>query len=187
MLNGRMAQQLRHDINEARRGLGAFQIPPVTDRRAARAYLDQVDRALLESMEHYGNNVNPQWWHNYQRANDAYRVTQRSRSISDFMERYAKPLKSEIAKTLFHVTAAAGITKLPAIAAAAIPVATAAKSIQIMNRMIQSPVLRNHYIDVLRAASTGNAAVLNKALEKFDRAALKYEYPKSKEEKSKLN
>ena len=41
--------------------------------------------------------------------------------------------------------------------------------------MIRSPVLRNHYIDVLRAAATENAAVMQKSLDKFDKVASKEE------------
>src|SRR5260221_6749125 len=62
------------------------------------------------------------------------------------------------------------LTHSPALLAAGIPIATAAKGIQLMNRMIRSPVLRNHYLEVLSAAAQQNAGAMNRALEKFDRS-----------------
>lgn len=179
-LDAHTAMQLRTDINEARKQLGGFQLNKPVDRKGALRHLDEVDNALLQSMEHYGQ-VNPKWFQAYTRANEAYRVTQRSRALSEFIEKNAKPLKSEMAKTLFHVGLGAGVIKLPTIAAAAVPIAATAKGVQLMNRMIKSPVLRNHYAEVMRAAATGNAAVLNKSLEKFDKIAMKYQYPEEKE------
>ena len=165
------AMQLRRDINEARKELGAFKLNQVADTKAARRYLDEVDNALMESFENYGKNINPEWLKSYKLANEAFRVTQRSRQISDFISKHAKPLQSETAKTLFHVAGTSGALNVPLIATAAAPTLAAAKTIQIMNRMIRSPVLRNHYIEVLSQAAIGNAAATQKALEKFDKAA----------------
>ena len=64
---------------------------------------------------------------------------------------------------------------MPVAAASALPVIGAAKTIQVMNRMIRSPILRNHYLQVLAAASSGNSQVIIKALEKFDKVAEKLE------------
>lgn len=177
-IDAHMAMQLREDVNEARRQLGGFQLNRPVNRRQALAHLDEVDRALLDSMENYGNRVNPNWWNQYQRANEAYRITQRSRLISDFIEQHARPLKSDIAKTLFHVGGASAIVNAPLIASAAIPGLAGAKGIQIINRMIRSPVLRNHYIEVMTQAAAGNAAATKKALDKFDAVASKLEEKK---------
>lgn len=185
-LNLQEAMQLRKDINEARKGLGAFNIPPITDKKAARYYLDQVDKALLQSMEHYGANVNPQWWNNYNLANEAYGLTARTTKMADFIEKNAKPLQSDMARTLFH-TGTAGLLggvglggTVGALSGAVGAGAVAGQTYKIINRMIRSPVLRNHYADVLKATATGNVAVMNKALEKFDKAALKHQYIKEK-------
>ena len=174
-IDSHMAMQLRKDINEARRQLGGFQLNRPVNRRQALRYLDEVDNALLKSMENYGRNVNPQWFHNYILANEAYRITQRSRLISDFIQQHAKPLQSETAKVLFHVAGTSAGLNIPVLAGAAIPAAIGAKSIQIINRMIRSPILRNHYLDVLQQASIGNVAATQKALDKFDRLSKKEE------------
>lgn len=169
------AMQLRRDINEARKELGGFKINQPVDKRQARRFLDEVDQALLESMENYGTNIRPDWWHEYGLANQAYAVTQRSRAVSDFITNYAKPLQSQTAKTIFHVAGGAALVKLPAVAAAAIPIAAGAKGVQILNRMIRSPILRNHYARVLAQANAGNIAAMNRELEIFDKVAGKLE------------
>jgi hypothetical protein len=177
-IDAHTAMQLRRDINESRRQLGAFQLDPVADRAAARRYLDEVDRALLDSMENYGSRVNPQWFQQYQLANEAFGITQRSRLISNVVEKYAKPLQSQTAKHLFYAGGASALTAMPT-ATLAIPGALAAgKTVQIMNRMIHSPVLRNHYLNVMRLSTQGNAAQIAKAIEQFDNEAKKLESKK---------
>lgn len=179
------AMQLRRDINEARRQLGGFQLNRPVDRRQALRYLDEVDDALMQGMENYGRNVNPGWLRQYQLGNEAFRVTQRSRLISDLIAQHAKPLQSQTAKTLFHLGAATGALHLPTVGAIAGTAAATAKGVQIINRMIRSPILRNHYVDVLTQATAGNSQAMQKALEKFDIAAAKFE--KQEEEFSNKN
>lgn len=167
-IDAHMTMQLRRDINEARKELGAFKFNQVADRAQARRYLSEVDQALIDTMENYGRNVNPEWFRNYTLANESYRVTQNSRDLADFISKNAKPLKSDIAKTLYHIAGTSGALNLPLLAGAAGGVTLAVKGIQTINRMIRSPVLRNHYIQVLSQAAKGNAAATQKALEKFD-------------------
>jgi hypothetical protein len=186
-INAQEAMQLRIDINEARTQLGGFQLNKPINKKSALRYLDEVDNALLQSMQNYGQRVNPQWWNTYQRANEAFRVTQRSRSISDFVQKHAKPLQSDMAKTLFHMGGASAIVHFPATMGAVIPGLAIAKGVQIMNRMIRSPVLRNHYLDVLRHSAQGNAAMMQKSLEKFDKAAQVFEDYKSSSKDQKPN
>lgn len=171
------AMQIRRDINNARKRLGAFNYEPGIDKAQARRHLDQVDDALREGMEHYGNTSNPEWLRNYERANQAYAVTQRSRQLQDYIQSSAigNAVKSNTAKTLFHLGGASALTQAPALLAGAIPVAAGAKGLQIINRMIRSPVLRNHYIEVLTQAAAQNAGAMNRALERFDKEALKFE------------
>lgn len=179
VIDARETMQLRKDINEARKQLKGFNLERPADTRSALKYLDEVDDALLEGMKQYGTHVNPKWWNAYNLANQAYRITERSKLVSDFIEKVSRPVQSKAAQALFHIcghaAAASGLVKAPMVAAGALPVIGAAQTVKIMNRMIKSPVLRNHYNEVLKQASLGNAAMMNKALEKFDKEALKQE------------
>lgn len=175
-LNGQDAMQLRVDLNHARGELGGFRVPGNPDKAAALRHLDEVDRALLSSMEQYGTRVNPRWWNAYNQANEAFRVTRRSEAVSNFLSStYGKPLTSEIAKIAFGTALAQGGIRVPLVGLGVGSLAVARKSYQVINRMIQSPILRNHYLNVINAASQGNAALAAKHLELFDKEAKKLE------------
>lgn len=176
------AMQIRKDINEARKKLGAFNYEPGIDKPAARKYLNEVDDVLRNNMERWGQANNPKWNKAYETANQAYGVTQRSIQLQDYISQNAigKALQSETTKIMFHLGGASALMHTPALAAAAVPLVTTAKSIQIMNRMIRSPLLRNHYLEVLKAASVQNAGAMNRALMKFDKEAQKMENKKNK-------
>jgi hypothetical protein len=183
-IDAHKSMQLRRDINEVRKDLGAFTlVPKVADKKAALAHLNEVDKALLSAMENYGRHLNPKWLKQYKLGNEAYKVTQRSRNISDFIEKHAKPLKSETARTLFHVAGASSFAHAPALAAGATPIVAGAKLIQLANRMIKSPVLRNHYLKVVASASAGNAALMKKELDKFDLISEKLEKKSNPQQK----
>lgn len=171
------AMQIRRDINEAKKKLGAFNYEPGIDKATARRHLDQVDNAMRDSLNQYGNTQNPRWLDQYNRANEAYAVTQRSRQIQDVIAAnpYTKPLQSDMAKTLFHLGGASAISQAPAVLTAAAPVAGIAKGVQIMNRMIRSPLLRNYYIRVIAEASSGNIPAMQNAIHRFDMEAKKLE------------
>lgn len=177
--------QARRDINEARKRLGAFNYEPGIDKASARRHLDQVDDAVRSSLESYGKNQNPEWLKSYNRANQAYAVTQRSRQIQDVIQSnpLTKPLQSEAAKTLFHVGGASAILHAPAVLAGAAPIAGIAKGTQILNRMIKSPILRNYYTKVLIEAAANNIPEMHKALEKFDKEAKKMESLRNQKDK----
>lgn len=168
-INGQESMQLRRDISNQRRALGGYNVPGNPDRQASLRYLDMVDRALLESMENYGRHVNPRWWTAYTESQEAYRVTQRSEAISNFISsRYAKPFTSEVAKIAFGTLLAQGGLRVPLAGMGVAGLLAARKSFQIINRMIHSPMLRRHYLNVINAAAQGNSALMIKELEKFD-------------------
>lgn len=171
------AMQIRKDINEARTKLGFFLYEPGMDKAAARKYLDEVDDVLRTNMQRWGQAKNPEWIKLYEKANQAYGITKRSMQLQDFIKSspIGKSLQSQTAKTIFNLGGASAIMHAPALIAGAVPIAAGAKGIQVINRMIRSPVLRNHYLDVVKAASAQNAGALNIALTKFDKEAKKLE------------
>lgn len=177
-MNVRDAMAIRKKINEARNQLGSFLYQPGIDKKAAREYLDQVDNVLRTNMERYGQANNPNWLKNYQRANQAYAVTRKSQQLQDYISSHplGKHLQSDTAKTLFHYGAISGLSHTsPLIAGAIGPLAAGGKTIQVINRMIRSPVLRNHYLEVLTAAAAQNAGAMHRALTRFDNEAEKLE------------
>lgn len=171
------AMQIRRDINEARKKLGAFNYEPGIDKAAARQHLDRVDEVLRDGLENYGSKNNPKWLNSYERANQAYAVTQRSRQLQDYIQANAltKGLQSQTAKLLFNLGAGSALIKMPALAIPTAGAFAGAKGIQVINRMVRSPLLRNYYGQVLAAASAQNAGAMNNALKRLDEEAKKME------------
>lgn len=175
-IEGRMAIQLRRDINEARRNMGGFNIVTKPDKAQALRHLNEVDNALRESMAVYGNNVNPDWWRQYNLANEAFGVTRRSQALSEFIHDNAgRKLISDTGKYLFGAAVTAGASTYPVLTSGAVTGYGAMKSFQIANRVMRSELLRHHYMDVVRRASLGNAKQTKDAVDKFDRVAKKLE------------
>ncbi len=92
-------------------------------------------------------------------------------------------MQSQTAKTLFHLGGASIGSAVPAFTAVVAPAAAIAKTVQITNRLIRSPVLRRHYVDVLTQAAAGNAAATQKSLKKFDIIAQREEKKEQKKQK----
>lgn len=171
------AMQIRRDINQQRNRLGAFHYEPGLDKAAARQYLDRVDELLRNNMERWGQANNPQWLNAYRQSSQAVAVTRRSMALQDYIQSNAvtKHLQSETSRTLFHLGGAAAISHAPALLGGVAVAGGAAKGIQLINRMIRSPMLRTHYAQVVAAAATQNAGAMNNALQRFDKEAKKLE------------
>ena len=185
-LDGKMAMQLRKDLNETRRNMGGFEIVKREDKKQALRYLNMVDDALLESMENYGKNVNPHWWDKYNLARQAFSVTKRSIALSEFIHDNAgKKLISESGKLLFYPAVAMGMGHAPLTTMAAGAGYGAMKSYQIANRVMKSKVLRDHYMHVVLKATKGNSKQLQESIEKFDKVAAKIEGQSKKSPKKK--
>ena len=151
-------------------------MPGNPDKAAALRYLDKVDKALLSSMENYGTSVNPRWWNAYESANKAFRITKRSEAVSNLISsKYVKPFTSEAAKVAFGTLAAQAGLKIPLAGMGVAALMGTRKSFQVINRIIQSQILRRHYLNVINAAAQGNAALMTKELDKFDALAKQLE------------
>jgi len=93
-LNAHQAMKLRENINEYRGNLGAFKVDR-SGKNTHIAHLDEVQNALIKGMEETLGKQYPNWWKQYQGANQAYAITQRSSAIGNLIaNNYAKPLVS---------------------------------------------------------------------------------------------
>lgn len=175
----RDAMQLRENINELAQSLGAFSVEG-TQRTAHVARLNQVRDALIEGMEQTVGRQYPNWWNQYQSANQAFAITQRSSAIGNFIaSNYGKPIVSEAGKILFGNAIAKGAAGIAKVGAAGVGLATGAKAITIANRL-RNPILRQYYQRVVNASIRADGLAMTNALSKFDEEAIKQE----KQEKS---
>lgn len=169
-LDAETVLQLRKDIVQAQKKVGKFDFPG--DKKAASVYLDQVDKALEEGINNYGRTVNPQFLKQYNEFRQAYAVTKRSGTISNFMQKkFGKPLTSDLAKVAFGNILASGGLALPKIAAIGFTVAGLGQGIRILHRISNSPVLSKYYFEAIKQASLGNAQAMQNSMIKFDEEA----------------
>lgn len=174
-MSARDGMYLRKVINEYADNLGAFAVEK-GGKSAHIAHVDEVRKALIKGMEETLGKQYPKWWKEYQNANQAFAMTQKSGKWAEFISNnYTKPLISDAGKILFAnilPKTGAGILKL---GTSGIAIASGAKGIQIAYRVAKSPTLRKYYGQVVKAAAKQDVAALAKALDKFDQESLEEE------------
>tara|TARA_R110000868_G_scaffold182762_3_gene423834 strand:- start:7450 stop:8823 length:1374 start_codon:yes stop_codon:yes gene_type:complete len=146
----------RNAVNEIRFG---------TDRLSAAAqnWLNKYDSILNKHLDIYGS-TNPAFLKNYRDANLGFSGLKQSNKIANFISRKVPvgDIDARTATILMH--ASPGAMKSAGIA---IPVAL---SYQMLHRMTMNPVLRKHYLEVVKAASKENAVATARAVQEFDKA-----------------
>lgn len=171
---------LRENINELAHNLGAFSVEG-TQRVAHVGRLNEVRDALIQGMENTIGRQYPNWWRQYQDANQAFAITQRSSALGNFIaNNYARPIVSDAGKILFGNALAKGAAGVAKLGMAGVGITTGAKAIELTNRIAASPTLRRYYSRVVSDAARGDGLALSKSLQRFDEEALK----EQKEEKA---
>lgn len=145
----------RNAVNEIR--FGTDRLSP-----AAQNWLNKYDFILNKHLDNYGAS-NPAFLKNYRDANLGFSGLKQSNKIANFISRKVPvgDIDARTATILMH--ASPGAMKSAGIA---IPVAL---SYQMLHRMTMNPVLRRHYLDVLKAAGKENAVATSRALQELDK------------------
>jgi hypothetical protein len=164
----------RPSINEAIEEIGGFasEVPrkykPQTTRN-----LNQVKEEVIKSLNQYGEKFNPEFLKYNQAANEAYAAVANSNKIAKFLQNKVpflpKNKATEVLLGYGPMAAAGAILKSgPALigpAAAAVPIY---QGIKILHRVVNSPVLRKYYGNVLKYAANGNVPQTVKNLKALD-------------------
>lgn len=166
-LNVRWAQAFRQAIN-------AIVEDPETAKGAEKLF-GPISKQTLNAMTPV-RHVYPEYWKNYNNAQEAFGSIAQSRTLSRTINRALKgtPIKSGLGLAL---TSGAASVAGKSIAPAAVLGGSFAflKGAELMARVVQSPALRGHYLGLLQAASKQNAPEIIKYMRKFDEEALKQE------------
>jgi hypothetical protein len=182
--------QMIKQINWRLRNLDKYGIKSKVDRNQAAHYLTQVKNALVKGVEDYGKKYNKRFLESYKKANEAFAVTEQTAKMSRFIsENYTGPALSNTTKSLLGIAAVHGAPHLPAavgIAAATLPpLAAAAQTIKVAQRMVKNPTLRKYYLNVWKDSLRGSAIPMTLNLQKLDKLLREEEEkkgrPKSKE------
>lgn len=157
-------EQFKRDINEARSGLfDEFKTDKV-GRKSAKHHLDTVSKFVDNSLTEYGKK-NPEWKAFYRPANEVHGAIAQSKRVRNSISRHSKmlgfpTLLAELG--LFHVGG------LPTAAATTAGAAAAFGTGELVARVMKSPTLRKHYMNLINAALKDDAVVMRENLKKLD-------------------
>jgi len=161
----------RSAINEIIDSVKGFEINPSRRRVQQRTIdrLNDVKDAVIESVEDWAQQNNPEALQTWREANEAYRVNEQSRTVSQYIYKTAKNfLKDPLIRGLFGGGIGAGGYTAPGLllkgsaitAGASLPVYAGIKAGELLYRVVQSPVLRRYYGNIIRASTENNAPLL---------------------------
>lgn len=166
-------------INEAILEGGGFEIQvpkPVKEKIVKN--LNDVKSKVIDSLSRYGEVQNPEFLDLHQKANRAFSVYEKSNKLTNFFRKhFGNKITSPLLKTLLGLgtTAAAGTGALlsPAITGLAGGAAGSAlglyQAFKLGYRVVKSPELRRHYLEVIKNASSNNVAKTEKSLKALDK------------------
>lgn len=164
----------RDNINEWIAEAGGWEIPKPT-RDASIRNLNELKRAVIETIDENLNTRFPQAAELYKTGYEAAAVNHASNYISNFIENhFGRKVASVGAKMLFPGLAG-GAALLPKTAAIGTALFPLYKTGQVLYRVSKSPTLAKYYQDVITHSLTGNAPAMVKSMEKLDNALKKDE------------
>lgn len=165
-------EEFKRNINEARSGLYDEFKTDKLGRKSAKRNLDSVSNIIDKSLKEYGKQ-NPEWEAFYRPANEVHGAIAESKKMRNWIARHGKALgyPSLLAELgLYHfgglppvlTTAGIGITGLGAA--------------EITSRIMKSPTLRKHYMNLITNAMKEDAIAVHENLKKLNEE-LKKEKP----------
>lgn len=148
-----------------------FKNPKQSVNARARKLADTIKNDLNETIADYGQ-TNPEFYKSFKDAQQGFATIAKSRQISDFIGQQAKvygphSLVGFIA-TAIHNPGLAVSTVQGGLGGGVL-----LKSGELMYRIGKSPVLRKHYLNVLKDAAAQDAVALHKNFEALERDAKK--------------
>jgi hypothetical protein len=137
--------------------------------------LNKLSKAIDDQIEHYGNSLqaDPAFLKAHKSANESYAALAQSRKLTNFIHKNIPKSASHFVLTLFGEAALGYGAAIPGTIAATAGLYGAAKTGEFIYRVMKSPTLRNHYLDVLKQAATANAGAVTKSIRNLDEAIKK--------------
>lgn len=138
----------------------------------------RVDSLLHGGLREYGTNINPTFWGNYTRANAATYGIEQTNRISRLINRnvdrnqfQTKVLTSLGGSAAGYSAAAVVGGGVPALTPAIVGTAGGAAfalGIKTLERFFRHPVLRNHYLNIIRNSTQKSSGAFVKSLKKLN-------------------
>jgi RNA polymerase-interacting CarD/CdnL/TRCF family regulator len=160
--------QSYHDINERLNAKKLFDELNKGERQVLRKRYDMLRDEVRNTIQDYGKG-NPAFLKEWQEANQGYAAIAQSKKVSNFLDRHKGKIPSHLAATV----AGELFFGYPQVAAATVGAAAGSfglvKAGELLHRVIKSPVLRKHYLNVIQEASNENLPGVIKNLEILDK------------------
>lgn len=153
-----MGAAMKRSLNEKLEEF-VFKNPTKLSKSRARQYGTRIVKALNEFLDDYGK-TNPEWIESFREAEQGYATLATSNKVTDY-------IKNNLKKTVLS----AGLLKtlgIPISGKAAAVGSVAYPSAQVAYRIAKSPLLREYYGKVIKAAVQENSALMNKELSRLD-------------------
>ncbi len=133
----------------------------------AKQLFKSLGRNIEDTIELYGKQSNPAFLKLHKDANQAFGALEESKKITNFI-RDKVPGSSKLAASVLFEAATLGVpAAIKTVGAAAVGY-SAAKGMELMLRINNSPVLRKYYLGVVKNSVSGNSAAAAKNLQALD-------------------
>lgn len=131
--------------------------------KLAKAELSEINVILDRNIKQIEKNV-PGFSKMYEEGLDAFAAVEKGSKSANWLTQQAKKLKAPNPQTL----ALLSVVK-PGVVGAAGAGLSAVSGLQVMQRVMQSPALRRHYLDLVRASATESSGPALKALNRLNK------------------
>jgi len=133
-------------------------------RRGFSEIHEQMDNFLKQAEKEY-----PEFYQNLRKADEVHGAISQSRRVSDFIKDNIKTLTaSGIGGTMLALFKG-GISLTPTIVGSAVTAGTGLKLAELVTRIVKSPTLRQHYLNVVSASAAQNLPQLQRNLFRLEK------------------
>ncbi len=156
-----------HNLNEKMTSKKLFDELGKSEQKLLKHRYDMLKSEVTGTLKDYGKR-NPEFFKEWSEANQGYATIAQSKKVSNFISKHRR--------TPSHIATAVGVEllfgqpQLAAVTAAAAGGAYGAvKSGELLYRVMKSPVLRKHYLDVIENATKENVGGTVKSLNALEK------------------
>ena len=163
----------RRSINDAIESIGGWESEvPKKFKPLAKRNLNSVKSEVIDALNEYGSKFNPEFKKYHNAANEAWAAYEQSNKISKFLKHLGYSSKSPVIQSLFGLGGSAlgigTLIKSPVTFGMGVTGALGYQGYKILNRIQNSPTLREYYLDVLKNASKRNAPATIRSLRQLE-------------------
>jgi hypothetical protein len=162
-------EQFKRDINEARSGLYETYKTDKVGRKSAKRNLDSVSKLIDDTLKTYGKQ-NPEWESFYRPANEVHGAIAESYKARNIISKVANKYGKHAILPLLGIGHFAGMAPTIETTLAATGVGAAVlMGGEISSKIMKSPTLRKHYMNLINSALKEDVIAVEQNLKKLEK------------------